>query len=162
MRKSTLFISAALTAFVLAILAGVASAYQGIAAATEVAAQVTSAPTEIQGVDPAIDPPAPTQPASVKPEEAAALAAKIMNKQDLYSVESATLNGVDAYLVTFSSGDLVYIGLDGQVLLVTKQQVTASNSVVVPPAPVKPRGGGGNTGSSHSEGEHEHIEVGDD
>ena len=57
------------------------------------------------------------------PEQASQLAAQVIGRTDLYSVETSKLNGVDAYLVTFSSGDLVYVSLTGQILSITKLPV---------------------------------------
>jgi len=86
--------------------------------------------------------PAP-MPTTVTPEEASRIAARYLNRTDLYSVESAQFNGVSAYLVTFSSGDIVYVGSDGQILSVqlAKGQIAMSSG-----------GGGG----EHEKGEHEH------
>ncbi len=113
MRKSTLFISAALTTFILAILFGVVSAYQKTAASTPPTPQPTL--ETVQAV---------AEPTPVTVEQAAALAAQFMNKQDLYSAEKSSYNNLPAYLITFSSGDKVYIGMDGQVLAsVAPQQV---------------------------------------
>ena len=82
-------------------------------------------------------------PTSVTPEEAAQIAARYLNRTDLYSVESAQFNGASAYLVTFSSGDMVYVGIDGQVL-----------SVQVAKGEIAMGGNGG--GGEHEGGEHEH------
>ena len=72
----------------------------------------------------------------VAPQDAASIAAKAINRTDLYSVELADYQGTQAYKVTFSSGDIVYVSMDGQVL-----------GTEPPPAPVfvtQSGGGGGN------------------
>ncbi len=128
MRKTTLFISAALTTFVLAILYGVVSAYQGTVKAAEAAPAVaqaapptaTSAPVDVSALLPATNP-------NLTPEQAAAMAAQVMGRTDLYSVETADYNGTGAYKVTFSSGDVVFVNPQGQILSVTKLQPVASN-----------------------------------
>ena len=143
--KSTLFVSAALTAFVLVMLAGVVMAFRSSAKADVLAAQPT--PT-IQADTPT---PAPTQPAVLLPQEAAAIAANYLGRQDLYSVESATINGVDAFKVTFSSGDVAYVGLDGQVIsVVPVQPVVIPNTV--PAAPKHAGNGNRNSGGEEHEG----------
>lgn len=154
MRKSTLFISAALTTFMLAVLFGVASAYKNIASSTQdVAAQPQStAMLEM------VSAPIPTQVVNITPEEAAAIASKVIGRTDLYSVEVAQLEGVDAYLVTFSSGDLVYIGMDGQVLSISKIVVT----VVTQPGNQGGGGGGGGEGGGDDGGEGGDEGGGDD
>ena len=53
--------------------------------------------------------------------DAAAAAAKVLGRTDVYITEYAQLNGADVYLVSFLSGDLVYVGLDGQVISTSKQ-----------------------------------------
>lgn len=124
MRKSTLFISVVLTTFMLAVLFGVASAYQSIVASkTAPVADVQSQPTEVVDMvsAPVVAPVVTTQ---VTPEDAAAIASKVIARTDLYSVEVTQFEGVDAYLVTFSSGDLVYLSLDGQVLSISQLPVT--------------------------------------
>jgi hypothetical protein len=162
--KSALFLSGTLTAFVVAVLFGVVS-------------KVTSAPeaavnSPVQAVVQQVDTATPEQPTAlpsptmqaaitVGPEQAATLAAEAINRQDVYSVETSTYNGTEAYKVVFSSGDIVYIGLDAQVLAKTKLQPV----VVSVPATKRPkhntnRGNSGNSGSNgdsgeRSDGEHE-------
>jgi uncharacterized protein YpmB len=139
MRKSTLFISVVLTTFMLAILYGVVSAYQSIVNPTELAAtqpqmaevinqQVVVPPTQV----------IPTQTMGIAPEAAADIAGKVLGRTDMYSIEVTQFEGVDAYLVTFSSGDLVYLSLDGQVLSISKLAVTVITQ------PSSGGGGGGN------------------
>lgn len=145
MRKSTLFISAALTAFVLVMLFGVVSAYQAATKANPVNVSVATPVSQQQPVSavtdaaPTLEP--TTQAANVTPEQAAQLAAQVINRTDLYSVETSKLNGVDAYLVTFSSGDLVYVSLTGQILSITKLPVLTVST-----------GGGGGGGRRHGGG----------
>jgi hypothetical protein len=159
MRKSTLFISAALTTFMLAILFGVASAYQNIVGSTQtVAAQPQPTAMEQMVSQPAA-PIIPTQALNITPEAAAAVASKVLGRTDLYSVEISQFEGAEAYLVTFSSGDIVYLSLDGQVLSISKLPVTTTV--------IARHGGGGNddsntTSSNTGGGEHEDHEGGSD
>jgi hypothetical protein len=158
MRKSTLFISAALTTFMLAVLFGVATAYQNIVGSTQTAAQPQTTAVEMVSQPVAVVPPTqvvPTQAANLTPEAAAALASKVLDRTDLYSVEVTQFEGADAYLVTFSSGDIVYVSPDGQILSISKLPVTTT---VIARKSRNGNGGGGNTGS----GEHEDHEGGDD
>ena len=144
MRKSTLFVSAALTTFMLVMLFGVVSAYQAMtktnpANVTDVTPVAQQQPvSDVVESAPALVP--TSQAAPVTPEQAAQLAAQVISRTDLYSVETSKLNGVDAYLVTFSSGDLVYVGLTGQILSITKLPVFTASS------------GGGGGGGRHSGG----------
>jgi hypothetical protein len=155
MRKSTLFISVVLTTFMLAILYGVASAYQNIVSSTEMAA-VPPQPTSMVEVanEQVFVPPTqvalPTQVMNITPESAADMASKILGRTDLYSVEVTQFEGVDVYLVTFSSGDLVYISLDGQILSISKLPVT-----VVTQSTGGGGGGGGGGSNNNNSGEHE-------
>lgn len=52
----------------------------------------------------------------VTPEQAAEIAANFLGQTSVYSVEIVPINGENLYLVTFYSGDLVYVGLNGQVV----------------------------------------------
>ncbi|MCJ7431957.1 MAG: hypothetical protein MUO77_00570 [Anaerolineales bacterium] len=161
MRKSTLFISAALTTFLLVMLFGVVSAYQAVMKSNPVNVS-TAVPVAQQQPVSVVEPAstlAPTsQAAPVTPEQAAQLAAQILGRTDLYSVETSSLNGVDAYLVTFSSGDLVYVSLTGQILSITQLPVFTASSG-------GGGGDGGGNGGSNGGGEHEsdgEHEGGDD
>ena len=79
MRKSTLFISAALTTFMLAILAGVVGMNKKTADVTS-AVVTEPAPTEAVAELPA---PTPTVAAFITPEQAAALAAQVLGHDDV-------------------------------------------------------------------------------
>ena len=128
MRKSTLFISAALTAFMLAVLFGVASAYQNVIKTATGAAQPTAvvAVQEVAAPQPTA---AATSATILTPEQAANLAAQVLGRTDLYSVETADFNGASAYLVTFSSGDTVYVSPVGQILSINVAAVVAPTSI---------------------------------
>jgi uncharacterized membrane protein len=78
--------------------------------------------------------------ALVSPQDAAQIAAQYLGHSDLYSVESTTVNGIQVYKVTFSSGDIVMIDTAGQI-------------VAVQPAPNQ--NASNNSGSSSS-GRHSH------
>jgi hypothetical protein len=64
--------------------------------------------------------------ATISMQQAAQVAETYLRRKDVYSVEVATLNGTNVYLVTFSSGDLVYVGLDGKVISVKRASSVAS------------------------------------
>ncbi len=119
MRKSTLFISGVLTTFILAVLSGVLTAYKTLSSpvAEDVQAQAELAPISDQPI--AVAP----QPVTLTPEQAADLASQVMGDTDLFSVETTEFNGETVYLVTFSSGDLVYMSLDGRILSIDKLDV---------------------------------------
>jgi len=119
MRKSTLFISAMLTTFMLAVLFGVVSAYQQIVNTTQPEVVATLPSTEVRTADPLMSV-APTPTGVITPEQATTLAMQMIGRTDVYSVESSTYENAPAYLVTFSSGDLVYVSPMGQILAVTK------------------------------------------
>ena len=118
--KNALFLSASLTAFVLAVLFGVVTKVTNtptVAAAAPVVQAATATATAILPTDvPTEILPAATQQGPLGPEEAANLAAKAISRQDVYSVETFSYKGADSYKVVFSSGDIVYIGMDRMVL----------------------------------------------
>jgi hypothetical protein len=150
MRKSTVFISALLTTFALVMLYRLASAYNDSQQVAEITVEPTAtlAPT-------ATEPPVPTE-VVLSPEEAARVAAEVVGNTNLLSAESSSFNGVDAYLITFTNNDVVYVGLDGQVLAVQVAPVVVN---VAPPPKQKKNNGGG--GGNDSRGE-EHRESGED
>ncbi len=137
MGKIVMIVSLAVTAFMLIVTAGAIYAYRdtSVAAAAPAPTQAaTEAPAPLQMV---AAPAAPTVVSEVSPQDAASIAAKFLNRTDLYSVELADLQGVRTYKITFTSGDVVFVGLTGQVI-----------SSVAPPPPAAPAvvvvsGGGG-------------------
>lgn len=151
MRKSTLFVSAMLTVFLMATMFGVVSAYQQVVKNSDLtstqapAQQVASKAVNVDTVFP----PVPTvteiaAPLVVTPEEATTVAVEFLGDSNVYSVEVVDYEGVPTYLVTFSSGDLVYVSSTGSVVANTKLEpviVVASNSG---------GGGGGGGGSNQS------------
>ena len=150
----------------LAVLFGVASAYKGIVSSStesSVAQQPAPISADVVNSQP-VAAVAPVQTANVAPEAAAAIAGKVIGRSDLYSVEVTQFEGKDAYLVTFSSGDLVYLSLDGQVLSISKLPVTVitqrrpggngGDDETVTTTNVTDNGGGGE--------DHEEHEGGDD
>ena len=147
MRKSTLYISAVLTTFVLAVLFGVVSAYKGIVNSNPQPA-AASAPTDVP-VMPTDTLPAPTDAPVLTAEQAAGLAAQVMGRTDLASVETTMLNGASVYMVTFLNGDLVYISPLGTILSFVAAPVAPAPAYVAasPRGSNRPRGGGGGTGS---------------
>jgi hypothetical protein len=139
--RKTILIATVLTAFFLSMLGGVAMALKQPAAAA--AAAVT-----------------PVAPVSLSAQEAAAVAANVLNQQDIYSVESSALNGVSAYQVVFSSGQVAFVGLDGQILSISqiKPVVVALNNPAPAPAgfasaPVVSRAGGEHEGGEREGGD---------
>jgi hypothetical protein len=146
MRKSLIFISAALTTFVMAVLGGVTHAYTILKAATPSAQQANFSASQ-QLLASVAD---PVQIQSVSPQDAAAVAAKFLGRADLYSVELADFNGAQTYKVTFSSGHIVYVSLIRQVLDVQPPQQT----VITASQPGRKQGGGG-VEPRGGDGEHE-------
>ncbi|MGE5379112.1 MAG: hypothetical protein ACM3XO_28975 [Bacteroidota bacterium] len=149
MRKSTIFISAVLTTFALVMLYGVVSAYQSMAKAPE----ATPLPTDTATPEP--DPtlaPTATQ-AALTPEQAAQLAAQVVGNTNLLSAESSNVNGTNAYKITFTNNDVVYVGLDGQILSVQVAPVTVN--VAAPVQATKNKNKGNNNSSSQSHDNHE-------
>lgn len=110
MRKSTIFISAVLTTFALAMLYGVVSAYRNSLTPTSALAQALETSTS----QPTTQPTETT--AIITPVQAAQLAAQVVGNTNLLSAETSTFNGLNAYLITFTNSDFVYVGLDGQIL----------------------------------------------
>jgi predicted PurR-regulated permease PerM len=55
-------------------------------------------------------------PAQIQPETAAQVAASWLGDNQVYSVESTTIQSIPVFKVTFSSGVLVYVSAEGQVI----------------------------------------------
>lgn len=131
MRKSTLIISALLTAALLFGLYSLVAAYQNAlqiskdaaatakASATEVISTEAVQAEAIQTEAPVIATEVPVV-AGITIYEAATAAANVLGRTDLYTVENSQFNGAAAYLATFASGDILYLSLDGQVLSASK------------------------------------------
>jgi len=154
--KSALFLSAALTAFVLVIVASVLMAYN-----TAKTNDTAAAANTVQQAT-ATDVPAQANPTSAAtattlsgPEQAAALAVQYLNRTDVYSVEGTTLNGANVYKVVFGTGDIAYIGLDGKLISTVAAALPTAVSTQPPLQPVFPtpaprhRSSGGGGGGEH-------------
>ncbi len=130
MKKGPLVLSIILTGVVLALLFMLVSVYQRTIS-PPVSAEATETQSEFvfqfqEPVNALSTPNLANTPApgNVRIYDAAAEAAKVLGRDDVYLTEYAQLNGVDAYLVTFLSGDLVYVSMDGQVISTSKQDPT--------------------------------------
>jgi hypothetical protein len=149
MRKSTIFISAVLTTFALVMLYAVVAAYRNMDVQRASALAVdtaTAEPTEEIVVEPT------ATLRIITPEQAAQIAAQVVGNTNLLSAESSSINGLQAYLITFTNKDVVYVGLDGQVLAVQIAPVVVNVSVPVA-APQKNRNRNNNASSSTSSAE---------
>jgi hypothetical protein len=134
MNKRALFLSIAITTFILAMVGGVFSVYQAFASTGSPVAQVQTVSQTAFPTTP-VDPTVPGIQ-QVTPEQAAAIAAAYINRKDVYAVESAALDTVTVYKVIFSSGIIVYVGLDGQILRVENPayySVSQSSQSSTPP-----------------------------
>lgn len=162
MRKSTLFVSAMLTMFLMATMFGVVSAYQQVVknndrTSTQQTQKVLSQPVKVELA------PAPAEPVLLAPrvvtaDEATTIAIDFLGDPNVFSVEVVDYQGAPTYLVTFSSGDLVYVSSNGMVIANEKLQpvyVASSNNN-------SNNGGGGNHESNDSNESHESHEEHDD
>ena len=150
MRKTTIFISSVLTTFALVTLYGVVSAYRNISNVPKVSALSVDTATAEPTAAPTEDAPVavPTQ-AAFTPVQAAQLAAQVVGNTDLLSAESSNLNGTNAYKITFTNNDVVYVGLNGQILSVQIAPVV-NNIVVQAPAPAQHKDKNKNNNTSGS------------
>ncbi len=125
MKKGALVLSIILTGVVMALIFMLVSTYRKT---NEIAAPETQATTVAVQEQVQSDLPAPSTQnladtpvaGTVSIYDAAAEAAKVLGRNDVYIAEYAKLNDADVYLVTFQSGDLVYVSLDGQVISTSK------------------------------------------
>ena len=120
MRKSTLIISAIITAALLFALYSLVAAYQrAIQAADPSTASTPAEVSQGQSVDNATEAPVTGK---ITIYDAAAQAVNVLGRSDLYLVINTQLNGANVYLATFASGDMMYISQDGQVLSTSKME----------------------------------------
>src|SRR5512135_871722 len=106
MGKLVITISAAVTAFIMALTAGAIYAYRTMSSSsttTQAPVSQVSAPLQLAALPTA----APTAVPNVSAQDAAAIAAKFLNRTDLYSVELADMQGAQTYKVTFTAGNVV-------------------------------------------------------
>ncbi len=156
MKKNTLFLSAAITTFILVIVAALVLKVKTIglvspaAAASAVpAATSTQAPTDtLQPTDTATM--SPTAEPFISPQEAVTIASKALGNTQIYSVDTETRYGKDVYKVTFSSGHIVFVNPQGIILAIISPQAAyvaptpdqqSSNN-----PPSNPKKGGGDDG----------------
>jgi len=155
MRKTTIFISSVLATFALVTLYGVVSAYRNISNVPQVSALSVDTATAAPTSAPTEDAPVPTQTQPVLTAvQAAQLASQVVGNPNLLSAESSDLNGANAYKITFTNNDVVYVGLDGQILSIQVAPVV-NNIVVQAPAPHKDKNKNNNTsggGEAHDDG----------
>lgn len=110
MSKKNVLISAALTTFVLVILVNLGAVYARIRDAVTIQPAIQPTMAIVEAL------PAQAQVVQVTHQEAASIAANFLGQNDVYSVENVVWNEVDAYKVVFSSGTIVYVSMDGQIL----------------------------------------------
>ena len=92
----------------------VVSAYRNISTSTEASALAIDTATAEPTSEPTAEP--TVTPTTVTPVEAAQLAAQVVGNSSLLSAESSVINNLAAYKITFTNNDVVYVGLDGQIL----------------------------------------------
>lgn len=154
MTKNVTLISVAITTLALTTLAGVVYAYKILITPPTPSPTSSAAPQAV--AFPLIASSAPANNANISPQDAAAIAVKFSNRTDLYSIELADLNGTQTYKLTFSTGDVLYISLDGQVVgsaPPTKSMVASPTPP--PPAiiytdPIKKKASAGKGGDDHN------------
>lgn len=166
MRRGVSFVAAGITAFTLVILVSIAYAYQVMAAprtTQAVPASQSAAAIQLPVSESAAIVAAPVAK-QLSAREAAALASTLLGRTDAYSVELGNWQGTAAYKVTFSSGDVAYISLDGQLLAT----VPFTQSIVMSTGGGRGGGEGGGGGGHRqddgggSEPEHEQEHEGND
>ncbi|MEW5873230.1 MAG: hypothetical protein AB1894_28480 [Chloroflexota bacterium] len=90
-------------------------------------------------------------PTTITAEQAAQIAADYLKQNSVYSVEEVTMNGEQLYKVTFSSGDIVYVSMDGEIV---GSATSSYGGSTVKTTSSKVGGGGGGGGGGHGDGEH--------
>lgn len=147
MSQKNILIAAGLTAFILVILAGLALNFRSNNPDGQDNKADLLQDTPTDAPTPVVTP--------VTHQEAAMIAANYLGQTDIYSVEMAEQNGTNVYKVVFSSGQIVYVSLDGQVLgSESPTPVAISIPATSIPGSIEPQP----TQVSHKPGEHEEKE----
>ena len=115
MKRGVTLVSVAITAFSVVIMASVVYGYR-VSARPESAQQTAPVSAREPRPSPELISAASTASITFSARDAAAVASEFLGRTDAYSVQLAEYNGSQAYKVTFTSGDVVYVSLDGQVL----------------------------------------------
>lgn len=115
MKRGVTLVSVAITAFSVVIMASVVYGYR-VSARPESAQE--AAPVSVLELRPSPELISAASTASItfSARDAAAVASEFLGRTDAYSVQLAEYNATRAYKVTFLSGDIVYVSLQGQVL----------------------------------------------
>lgn len=115
MKRGVTLVSVAITAFSVVIMASVVYGYRVSASPKAVpqAAPVLAAETR---PSPELVSESSKVTTRIAPMLAAGIASEFLGRTDAFSVELAQYNGLQAYKVTFTSGNIVYVSPDGQIL----------------------------------------------
>jgi hypothetical protein len=189
MKKTTMVISAALTTFALLILSGVAYSVKYIrpeAAAGAQAAPAEAAPASpagfaereaayqdliqqanqrLQQAQAEIDRLKSEQAqasasTAISIEAAAQVAASYLGQTEIYTAEGITIEGQPVYRITFSSGDVVLVSTNGEVLAVqSASQMPGFSSGGQQGYEEDDHEGGEHEEHEHEEHEHDHEEF---
>lgn len=121
MNKTVAAVATLLTTLVLLMIVGIVYSVRASDRDNQIQPQASvEAPAEVQAIQP-VTPVSDGNGASfsqvkmVTPEEIVSAAIDFLGRDDVYSVESATINGQDGYRVIYSSGDAVLLDAEGQV-----------------------------------------------
>lgn len=98
--------------------------------------------------------------APITPEQAAQIVAEVF-RQNVAWVEIVSLQGVDTYLVTLTSGELVYVDMNGQIVGSAPAQFTSGSSSGGQTL-TSLRNSGGSGGEHEGEHEDDHEEEHED
>jgi hypothetical protein len=152
MRRSITLISVVVTTFSAGLLASVIYGVR-VGAGQQSTPATSRAVANLRPFEEPVATPTAQSP-MVSPQQAATIAQGTLGRTDAYSVELADYNGVQAFKVTFSSGDVVYVSLAGQVLgaVPPEVQVVSQRN---PREKEHAGGGGGGGGGGDSGGESE-------
>ena len=157
--KFMFFLSTALTAFVLVTLYGVVTKMTSNPIVAN-AAPAATATEQVAVLDPTGTPEATQLPAATPMPElnhdvAAMIASKAINRQDVYSVELKTVDGVQGYEVVFSSNDVVFVDMNSQVVKISALPTAVVYYPAAPTAVKKVsnsnKNGGGDGGEDHDD-----------
>jgi hypothetical protein len=153
MRRSVTLISVAITAFSVVVLASVVYGLRAAASSRPAPVAAVSGALEV-GLSPELAAASGFVSPRISPQAAVTVASELLGRTDAYSIQLTDYQGQPAYKVIFSSGDVVFVSVAGQVLEVIPATVQIAS--VKKDKEREDTRGGGSRGDDHEESEHEH------
>jgi hypothetical protein len=155
MKRSVTLISVAITAFSIVVLSSVVYGLRAAASSRPDPVAAVTSVLEV-GLSPELAAASGFASPRISPQAAVTVASEFLGRTDAYSIQLTDYKGQPAFKVTFTSGDVVFVSVAGQVLEVIPAPVQMANANKH--REVEGGRGGSSGGDDHEKGEDEHEE----